>query len=151
MTEIRHITRLHVGSYLAKTHWTMADQIQSNGVGFYLTFILCCASWKKVVQTYTAQHWATSSRCRLFNSAPLFYIHLQSAPLGPNGSKESTRLSRAYCISLRCLSSYLSLPQYPLPLIYPSIPLSWIPDLAESFALHCTAASSPDSAQSRLY
>lgn len=62
-------------------------------------------------------HWGRCS-C-LFDSSPLFYLYTMALPQSaPNGTEESTCLSRAYCISLHCLSPYLSLP----PLYSPSIP-----------------------------
>lgn len=40
-------------------------------------------------------------------------------PVRPNSTEESTCLSRAYCISLRCLSPYLSLPPSALLSLHP--------------------------------
>lgn len=135
--------------------------MESSWVEFCLIFRAACAleraiekrrqyKWMRVkYSTHTEADVLAYLIAVLSFTSTLWFSH-SLPPVRPNGTEESTCLSTACCISLHCLSPYLSLPTLYSPSIPPAInlspiPLSWIPDLAESFALHYTAAWSWES------
>lgn len=152
MTQICRITRFYVGLYLAKKHireyLLKLNQAELSFVwyfNFHVRFERTAVVQIKTYNAYTAQHWGRCS-C-LFDSGPLFYIYtmaLPVCPVRPNGTEESTCLSRAYCISLCCLSSYLSLPLLYSPSICTAINPSLHPSIFNTWfgwelctSLHC--------------
>lgn len=117
------------------------EKSRSNGISLsgVLPDIKSCIRVKKKEdgRKYSCvQRRTYSGRCScLFDSSPLFYSYTlalpQAAPsVRPNGTEESTCLSRAYTVyhctvfPLICPSHPSALSPSPVPLIYPSIPRS---------------------------